>query len=141
MTVVGLDPKTFMKRPELVLLERTYHPNRDLLRKLIAAMWDKAELEWIERMVLRGALEAYTTPSGLVLIEWAEWSRGRELFIFGMVGRDILRRSKEVLVDLKAIADYKGCSMIGGHGLPKAWARWCPRHGFNPVSTHYVMEL
>jgi hypothetical protein len=130
-----------MSRPKLSLLERTHHPERRLLLKLINAMWDKPALEWIERMVLRGALEAYVTPNGLILIETAEWERGRELFIYGMSGRDILRRSEEVIRDLKAIADYKSCKMIGGHGLPKAWARWCPKHGFNPISTHYVMEL
>ena len=139
--VVGLDPKTFISRPKLDLLERTYYPNERLLDRLIAAMWDKPEREWIFKMVREGKLEAYSTGNALVLIETAEWERGKELFIFGMVGRDILKRSKEVVEDLKKIAEYKGCSMIGGQGVPRAWARWCPANGFKPVMTHYVMEL
>jgi len=125
----------------LETLVRTYEPDVLLVTKLLAAMWDAPEREWVEMAVRRGMLEAYNVPQGLILIETMDWSRGRELSIYGMVGRGILVNAKAIIEDFKRLAAYKGCNMIGGVGIPEGWKKAAPRLGFRPVSTHYVMEL
>lgn len=116
-------------------------PESKLLKKLCAAMWEDTSPAEICSRVQVGTLAAYATGSALVLLETVEWSKGRELHVYGMAGRDILKNAASIISDLKLIAEYKGCSMIGGTGVPAAWRRAAPNIGFKPVSTHYVMEL
>jgi len=127
--------------PKMQVLERTYWPDPDLLQKLLFVMFDPPSFTQLYDFVAKGVLEAYSTGDGLILIETANWRRGRELSIYGMVGRGILRNGKAIVEDLKALAKYKGCNMIGGEGVPKGWQRAAPKLGFEPVSTHYLMEL
>ena len=129
--------------PKFEILERTDNPETELLERLIASMWDKPDLIELMEQIDRGPLEAYKTPNGLILLETVDWSRGRELSLYGMVGRDILRTgtAEAIVRDLKKLAAYYGCSMIGGVGIPQGWKRAAPKLGFQPVSTHYVMEL
>lgn len=126
--------------PQLKVLERTYSPNVDLLLKLNRVMWDAPGAERMIELINRSRLEAYSTGEGLILIETVDWMRGRELSLYGIVGRGILKRGEAIMEDLKAIAHHKCCSMIGGTGIPAGWKRYAPRLGFEPVSTHYVME-
>jgi hypothetical protein len=112
-----------------------------LVEKLRASMWDPPSLQWHVDQIVSKGLDAYVTPKGLVLLETVEWTRGRELRVYGIAGRDILKNGEAVVRDLRRIARYKACTMIGGEGIPKGWLRAAPALGFEPVSTHYVMEL
>lgn len=127
--------------PKLSVLERTFAPDVNLLMRLHRAMWDSPGVERMLELVARSRLEAYSTGEGLVLLETVDWARGRELSLYGIVGRDILIRGEAIVKDLKAIAFHKCCTMIGGQGVPEGWKRYAPGLGFEAVSTHYVMEI
>jgi len=127
--------------PKLQVLERTYWPEPELLQKLLYVMFDPPSFTQLYDFCAKGVLECYKVGDGLILIETANWRKGRELSIYGMVGRGILRQGKAIVEDLKLLAKYKGCNMIGGEGIPKGWQRAAPSLGFEPVSTHYMMEL
>lgn len=129
--------------PQLTELKRNWHPRVELVENFVAALpkWDRPAVDWLMMRVNRGVLEAYDVAEGLILLETVNWAGLRELSIYGMVGRGILPRWHTVLRDLKLLAEYKSCQLLGGNGLPKGWQRAAPRMGFKPVSTHYVMEL
>lgn len=130
-------------QPDLKLLRKCWptQVDKDLLDELVAAMWDGTTREQIEAMLLSGELEAFSTGTCLVLIQTQDWPVGRELLIYGMAGKGILKQAKAVVTDLRALAAYKACRMIGANGIPHGWSRIGPLLGFRPVSTHYVMEL
>lgn len=128
--------------PKLLVLERTYDPDPVLVAELISVLWDKpVQEELIATCWPGGPTEAYKVPSGLVLIQSVEWESKHELLIYGMVGSGILFKAEEIISDLKAMALYRGCDCLGGIGVPEGWLKVAPRLGFQPVSTHYVMEL
>lgn len=132
-----IPPKLSFLRREAWLDES----HRGLLKELEAVLWNGVTAEHMMQLVYARTLEAYSTPSGLILIDTMLHPSGRELFIYGMVGEDILKEATKIICDLKKIAAYKCCNKIGGEGVPKGWLRAAPRLGFLPVSTHYVMEL
>lgn len=130
--------------PKLEFLQRQGwldESHRELLEELAAVMWNGVTAKDMCQLVYSRALEAYSTPKGLILIDTMLHPSGRELFIYGMVGEDILKEAAKIITDLKKIAAYKSCNKIGGEGVPRGWLRAAPRLGFLPVSTHYVMEL
>lgn len=129
--------------PAFKVLTRVHLPEVDLavLDRLVGAMWDGTTREDIECQINCGTLEAYKAADALVLIETVDWPVGRELLIYGMAGSGILKQKDGVVHDLRALAAFKGCRMIGAHGIPEGWSKIGPALGFRPVSTHYVMEL
>lgn len=128
--------------PKLQLLKGPVESfNEAHAQRLLDVMWDAPTLPQLRYMVLNGNLLAYETPAGLILLETYDWAKGRELHIYGMAGSDILSHGKVIVEDLKALAAHYGCSMIGGSGVPKGWMRAAPALGFQPIYTHYVMEL
>jgi hypothetical protein len=127
--------------PTLEILRQTKLLNFELLTVLREKMWDPPSESWHVQQVINGGLDAYVTDKGLVLLETVEWGRGRELRVYGIAGQDILKNGEAIVRDLKRIAEHKGCTMIGGEGIPRGWLKAAPRLGFKPVSTHFVMEL
>lgn len=131
--------------PELEILYRfhLFSVNDPLVDRLLDSMWDAPSKEELANLIERGLLQPYGCPQGLVLLETVDWSRGRELAIYGMVGRGMLlpKNAEAIIRDLKRIAAHLGCSMIGGVGVPLGWKRAAVKLGFLPVSTHFVMEL
>lgn len=133
-----------LNRQLKVLKEAWLVPDDMRIKRLLEVMWDAPKIGQFMTWIQNGDLKVYETPNAsLIIIELVDWSKGRELSIYGMVGRDIIdpRFADEIVNDLKKLAFYFGCSMIGGVGVPTAWRRAAPRLGFKPVSTHYVMEL
>lgn len=128
--------------PKLKILSGpTYNPRVEYLEKLLSSMWGAWELGELQMMIARRELWAYESPTGVVLLDVVKWKRGNELRIIGIAGTDVLSHGVEIVDDLKMLAAYFNCSMIGGEGVPKGWLRAAPALGFKPISTHFLMEL
>lgn len=114
--------------------------DRDLLEELVGVLWDGTSAEDIVLDILLGNLAAWRVDGGLVLTMVCVHPRGRELFVYGIVGSGILAQGREIVRRLREIAAESGCSMIGAQGVPRGWLRAATRLGFAPVSTRYLME-
>lgn len=88
-----------------------------------------------------GLLHAWSVGNALVLTRVMLRTGKRELFIEGVVGRDIIKVADEVVEDWKVIAKHYDCEQIGTNGLSPAWHRIAKKTGFRPKSTLYRMEL
>lgn len=114
------------------------------LERLEKLFWNGEDLTDLLLMVASDGLAVWvpaSAPRCLVLTQIVNHRRGRELYLYGIVGAGILEVAEEVIADLKVLAEANGCSMIGAQGLVPGWDRITKKLGFRVVATHYLMEL
>lgn len=99
--------------PQLIVKELALRPLTDKL-------WDGTKPQ---DLISDASISWYETGAGLVLLQTVEHPSGRELFVRGIVGRDILTRGEEIMADLREIAAARGCRWIGGEAISPALAR------------------
>lgn len=99
--------------PQLVIKPEALEP-------LVKKMWDgTTALD-----LLHDPLTSfYSTGSGLMLLQTISHPAGKELFVLGLVGRDILSQGEAIMDDLRLIAKATGCRWIGGEALGTSLAR------------------
>lgn len=51
---------------------------------------------------------------GIAILRILQWEHERELQIYGMAGKEVLARLKEICAALRGVAKLHGCSWIGG---------------------------
>lgn len=130
-----------MKALKEVLLLQPEH--KDLIRGLLHKLWDGTRLADVLRKIGEGDLYLFATVdnSCLVLTEVIVHPKGKELFIYGITGRGILKNKHEVVEDFKELAKRLDCKWVGAEALRDGWTWLAKGLGFEAVSTRYLKEI
>lgn len=112
-----------------------------LMSKLCSRFWDGTKSLEVAKMIHAEDLTVFEVEGGLVLLQPIDHPIGRELYLYGIVGEGILKQGEAIVRDMKLLAKWWNCSMLGAEGLAEGWLKAAVNLGFRPVSTRYLMEL
>lgn len=114
---------------DIVLLEKlARQPNSMSLEQLL-----------LERSLHRACV--WKMPKALVVTQTLENGDGRELFVYGIVGRGMLRVLDDLAEDVRQIALAAKCDSIGGNVTRRGLEVLYERLGATPLYTYYRMEI
>ena len=100
-----------------------------------------SDATWIVLEHAANRLQIWRCADGLVVTQLLTNPNGKELFVYGIVGRGIIGRLEDAANDLKQIAKSFGCNKIGGNVLRKGLEKLYLALGARPVYTYYAMEV
>lgn len=111
------------------------------LERLCKEVNDGSDVAWVLLEHAANRLQIWRCADGLVVTQLLTETNGRELFVYGIVGRGIIGRLESAANDLKQIAKSFGCNKIGGNVLRPGLAKLYEALGARPIFTYYAMEI
>lgn len=113
----------------------------DILIHLCKVEPECGTLESIIDAWFGGRMAIWSTGEGLVLTQINTLAKGRELFVFGIAGRGMIRVAQEIKRDLQVIARTFECDSIGGDVRRPGLKKLYDAFGAEQVSVYYRLEI
>lgn len=129
MRTVPLDPRSL-----------TDEDLADLIR-LATRMYDGTSGKDILDRVISGQYQLWRAGKAIILAEVIERPQGKELLIWGLIGKDFAKIMTEVGHEFESIAKACGCRWISTWASRPAMVRFCHRFGGTKIAEVWVKEI